>query len=254
MTSSFDLLSSPFHVGVPVPVSLTDRPHEQVRPAASAGDDAVAQVCEAVARSVAASAAAGHVPLLFAGDCLAPLGVVAGLQRAGVTAPAVVWFDGHGDFNTPETSPSGYLPGMALALLVGRGDRGLAERLGMRPIDERQPLLVDARDLDAEEAEALAASQVRRVGVGDAAAVNVGGSTTPLYIHVDADVVDPTDMPGMGFPAAEGPSLAAVAEALAALAATGRLCAVSFGTTLRADGVDADAAVAATGRLAAALI
>lgn len=250
----FDVCTSPFHAGEPVPVSLTQRLHAPVEPAAGAFRDPVEAVCEGVARAVSTSAAAGRVPLLFAGDCLAPLGVVAGLQRAGVSAPAVVWFDAHGDFNTPETSPSGYLPGMALALIVGRGDRGLVERLGLQPVDERQTLLVDARDLDEEEAEALAASQVARVQVSDVAEAVPGAASGPVYVHIDVDVVDPTDMPGMGFPAAAGPSLAAVAEALAALAATDRLCAVSFGMTFRADGLDADGAVVATDRLAAVLV
>lgn len=250
----FDVCTSPFHAGEPVPVPLTQRRSAQVEPAAGAFRDSVAAVCEGVAQWVSTSAAAGRVPLLFAGDCLAPLGVVAGLQRAGVSAPAVVWFDAHGDFNTPATSPSGYLPGMALALLVGRGDGGLVERLGLQPVDERQTLLVDARDLDAEEAEALAASQVTRAQASAVAEAVPGEPSTPVYVHIDVDVVDPTDMPGMGFPAAGGPSLAAVAEALAALAATDRLCAVSFGMTFRADGLNADGAVAATDRLAAVLV
>ncbi len=250
----FDVCTSPFQAGEPVPVSLTQRCHAQVEPAAGVPRDPVEAVCEGVAQAVSTSVAAGRVPLLFAGDCLAPLGVVAGLQRAGVSAPAVAWFDAHGDFNTPETSPSGYLPGMALALIVGRGDRGLVERLGMQPVDERQTLLVDARDLDEEEAEALAASQVARVQVSDVAQAVPGAASGPVYVHIDVDVVDPTDMPGMGFPAAGGPSLAVVAEALAALAATDRLCAVSFGMTFRADGLDAGGAVAATDRLAAVLV
>jgi arginase len=143
---------------------------------------------------------------------------------------------------------------MALALIVGRGDRGLVERLGLQPVDERQTLLVDARDLDEEEAEALAASQVARVQVSDVAQAVPGAASGPVYVHIDVDVVDPTDMPGMGFPAAGGPSLAAVAEALAALAPTDRLCAVSFGMTFRADGLDAGGAAAATDRLAAVLV
>ena len=252
--SGFDLLTVPFHVGAPVPVTLTKRSHHAVAPAAGTVRDPVAAVCEAVAQAVRASVAVGRVPLLFAGDCLAPLGVVAGLQRAGVTAPVVAWFDAHGDFNTPETSPSGYLPGMALAMLVGRGDPRLAEGLDLRPVDEAHVVLADARDLDAPEADELAASRVVHAQVADVAAAVPGAWTAPIYVHVDVDVVDPADMPGMGFPAAGGPSLAAMSEALSALSATGRLCAVSFGMTFRADRVDAAVAVAATDRLTSALL
>ena len=61
-------------------------------------------------------------PLLLSGDCTAALGAVAGLQRrAG--GLAVTWLDAHGDFNTPETTISGYLAGMALAMLTGRAPR-----------------------------------------------------------------------------------------------------------------------------------
>jgi arginase len=71
---------------------------------------------------------------------------------------------------------------------------------------------------------------------------------------VDVDVVDPADMPGMGFPAAGGPPLEAVADALTALADTGELAAVSFGVTFRRDGHEAVEAVVATDSLASVLL
>ena len=97
-----------------------------------------------------------------AGDCCAAIGVVAGLQRAGLK-PRVLWLDAHGDFNTPETSPSGFLAGMALAMLVGRGDLELPSRLRVETLDERVVVLTDARDLDPLEREALESSLVSHV-------------------------------------------------------------------------------------------
>jgi len=64
--------------------------------------------------------AAGAEARVQAGDCVAALGVVAGLQRRGID-PHVVWLDAHGDFNTWETSPSGFLGGMPLPRLPGAG-------------------------------------------------------------------------------------------------------------------------------------
>ena len=152
------------------------------------------------------------------------------------------------------TSPSGYLPGMALAMLVGRGPQELIDNLGMRVVDENDVVLVDARDLDPGEADAVAGSQVIHTDVASVTAAAGELPEAPIYVHVDVDVVDPGDMPGMAFPAPDGPRLGAIAEALTALAETGSLCAVSFSATLRADGRGAQAAVAAMNQLASVLL
>jgi arginase len=240
--AEFAVLSSPLHVGEPLPRDLTAEPHQRVQAAG------VAQECRVVAEAVAAVVAGGRVPLLWSGDCVAPLGVVAGLQRAGID-PVVVWLDGHADFNTATTSPSGYLPGMTLALLVGRGDPGPLGGLGLRPVPEDRVVLGGARDLDPPEEAALATSAITRVAVEDLRELPDG----PVFLHVDADVVDPGDLPGMRFPAAGGPPLGAVAAAMGRVAATGRLAAVSIGVTLRADMIQADAALTAAATLRAAL-
>ncbi|HSK97190.1 MAG TPA: arginase family protein, partial [Euzebyales bacterium] len=252
--TAFEVLTCPYHVGERVPVALTDRPHREVQAPTDASTDPVLAVAEAVARATAGAVDGGQRPLLFGGDCLAPLGLVAGLQRAGVDPAAVVWFDGHGDFNTPETTPSGYLPGMALALLVGRGSRRLIDGLGMRPVDEHAVALVGARDLDPAEAEAITGSRLLRTDVAGVTQAADRLPAGPLYVHVDVDVVDPADMPGMGFPASGGPSLQAVADALGALADAGHLAAVSFGITFRRDGHQAADAVVATDSLASVLL
>ncbi len=110
-------------------------------------------------------------------------------------------------------------------------------------------MLGGARDLDPPEEAALATSRITRVAVEDLRELPDG----PVFLHVDADVVDPGDLPGMRFPAAGGPSLAAVADAVGRVAATGRLAAACIGVTLRADQVQADAALAAVATLRAAL-
>ncbi len=139
---------------------------------------------------------------------------------------------------------------MPLAMAVGRGEQTVVEGAGMELIPETDAVLVDGRDLDPGEDEALAASEVALMSVGDLAAWEP--PDRPLYVHVDVDVVDPEDMPAVNYPAPGGPSLADVETALAHLAAIGRVVAVSFSCWNPAlEG--ADRAAAATARLTAAL-
>ncbi|MCK5313527.1 MAG: arginase family protein, partial [Anaerolineales bacterium] len=85
----------------------------------------------------------GERPVSIAGDCCTSIGVIAGLQRAG-TDPTLIWFDAHGDFNTWKTTPSGFLGGMPLAMLVGRGEQTILEAVNLEPIPESQIILTDA--------------------------------------------------------------------------------------------------------------
>jgi len=89
----------------------------------------------------------GQLPVSLAGDCCTAVGVLAGLNRAELY-PLLIWFDAHGDFNTRETSPSGFLGGMPLAMLAGLGDLTLLENLEMEAIPQEQIILSDGRDLD----------------------------------------------------------------------------------------------------------
>ena len=176
----------------------------------------------AVNRALAA-AIADHrefFPIIFAGDCLSALGAVRGLMTgAGL---GVVWYDAHGDFNTPETTPSGYPGGMPLAMLVGRGDMLYMQGVGLDPLDERDIILTDARDLDPAEGEAVRASAVTLLpDVRDL--LTAALPTKPLYIHLDVDVLNLDDMPAVGYQAADGPSLADVAATLERVAREGHV-------------------------------
>jgi arginase len=156
------------------------------------------------------------------GDCLLAAGTVLGLQRAGVD-PAVVWFDAHGDVHTVDSSTSGYAGGMALRVVAGHRPPEWGDAGGLRGVDESRVVLVGARDLDPPEVEFLAGSPIRQVAVEDldAAALPDG----PLVLHVDVDVVDAADLPGLRFPVTPGPSAAAVADAVGRVLATGRVVA-----------------------------
>jgi arginase len=188
-----------------------------------------------LAEVVAEVCLAGDLPVVVAGDCLSAIGVLAGLQRAGVS-PVLIWFDAHGDFNTWETTPSGFLGGMPLAMLVGRGEQTIVQKVGLTCLPESDLILVDARDLDPGEREAVRASAVTHLPhVEDLLAYPL--PDRPLYVHLDVDVVDPTEIPGVNYAARGGPSLATVGAALHRLAETGRVVAVSLSAwTPRLDG------------------
>jgi len=191
----------------------------------------MAALYEQVADDVAAEVRAGRVPIVVSGDCTTSLGVVAGLQRAG-RDPRVVWFDAHGDVQAPQTTSSGYLGGFPVRQLVGGSDRTAPDRLGLRPVPEQDVLLVDARDLDPPEAEYLAHAAIRRVSVDE---IGDALPPAPVYLHIDVDVTNPDDLPGLLFPAAGGPSLAAVAEAAGRVVAAGGVAAVGIACTYRRD-------------------
>jgi arginase len=214
----------------------------RAQPAAAGADWArLVPLYEPVAAAVAASPG---TPLVLCGDCITPLAVLAGLQRSGVDA-ALVWFDAHGDFHTEATTQSGYLGGLPLAKAVGRGDMTLPSGLGLEPIAETRAVLVDGRDLDPPEVEALASSAVRRVSLGDIVAAVPDG---PIHLHVDLDVLDPSILPGLRFPALGGADLTMLARAVGDVSRRRELVAVSIAATWRPEATERarnDAAVAA---------
>jgi arginase len=162
------------------------------------------------------------------GDCTVALGVVAGLQRAGHD-PGIVWFDAHGDVQTMETTTSGFLGGMPLRLLVGYRPELAATALGLRPVAEDRVVLVDARDLDPPEVSFLAHSPMRRLALAELTPDVLPDG--PLFVHLDLDVVDPTELPAVRYPAPGGPSLAAVVESATMLFRTGRVVGVCVACT-----------------------
>jgi arginase len=133
-----------------------------------------------------------------------------GLQRH---QPDILWYDAHGDFNTPETSPSGFLGGMPLAWLVGHGDMRYMEGIDLKPTPENRVTITDARNLDPGEAAALQASEVRHLKAVEALC-DVTWSGKPLYIHLDTDVVDAAEMPAKQFPEPNGPTIETIIETL----------------------------------------
>jgi arginase len=159
---------------------------------------------ESLAKEVKGIVERGDRPVSIVGDCCATMGFTAGLQRAGLE-PTLIWFDAHGDFNTWETTPSGFLGGMPLAMLVGRGEQRMPRAVGLRSLPEGQVILTDARDLDPGEQRLVESSKLKHLQkITDL--LDHPLLDRPLYIHFDVDVLDPIDAPAVSYPAPGGPS------------------------------------------------
>jgi len=235
----------PFFIGTTMPGLMAPEPHWELSPPLPEGSPQ--ERMAVLYRHLADRVAVEPTPVVYAGDCLSAIGVLAGLQRAALD-PTLIWLDAHGDFHTWETSQSGFLGGMPLAMIVGRGEQTVVEGAGLVPLPERRVVLVGARDLDPGEDVAVHTSAMTVLSVAEVLDWNppVGA----LHLHVDLDVVDPQEMPAHNYPAPGGPSLSTVRAALDRLAATGRVAAVSFSTWNPAL-PGADRAAAATLTLAA---
>lgn len=210
---STESLAVPPEVGV----SLVD-------PALPTGDrwQRLVTLYDRMAEQVASTATTAGVTTVVTGDCLAALGTLAGVQRAGLD-PAVVWFDAHGDLHTLASSTSGYLGGLALRMAMG-GDADKLAPLGLRAVPEERVVLVGARDLDPAEVAYLATSPVRLRTAADVASADLPDG--PVLVHVDLDVIDASLVAGLRFPVHGGPSTVAVVGAVRRLVAGGRVCAL----------------------------
>ncbi|MFC6728703.1 arginase, partial [Natronoarchaeum mannanilyticum] len=157
----------------------------------------------------------GELPLALGGDHSIAIGTLAGTGRDAEIG--AVWFDAHGDFNTPETSPSGNVHGMPLAAALGRGafaDREWAQSEGLR---EENVAIVGLRSVDGAEREALRESAVTVYTMSD---IDARGLTPVVedaldvatdgvegfHVSLDLDWLDPGEAPGVGTPIRGGVS------------------------------------------------
>jgi arginase len=163
-------------------------------------------VLEAAAAEISAALDQGELPLLTASDCSICIATLPTVARR-VPGVRFLWIDAHGDFNTPETTPSGFLGGMCLAAACARWDAGWPDT-----IDPATVSFAGVRDLDPGEK-----VEVEQAGVGRG--VPAEG---PVYVHLDLDALDPSVLP-VQFPVPGGMGAEEVREILARLRAQGRL-------------------------------
>ena len=149
-----------------------------------------------------ATVAAGAFPVILSGNCNYTVGALSGLDplRTGL-----IWFDAHGEFNTPETSVGGFLDGMGLAIGTGRCWREMAAQIpGFKPIPDSNVVLIGARDFDAQELRELQRTAITLVAPDFIAKWGTLGALMPtlaalhgriadVYVHLDLDVLDPSE-------------------------------------------------------------
>jgi arginase len=157
----------------------------------------------------------GRMPLVLGGDHSIAIGSVAGTSNWYAKrgeALGLIWFDAHGDANTPQTTPSGNIHGMSLAVSLGFGDRDLVRLGGRAPkIQPRNCVLIGIRDIDPGERDFLKKSGVTAYtmrdldergmrDVLDEGIRRAADGTVGIHMSFDLDVVDPEDAPGTGTP------------------------------------------------------
>jgi len=156
------------------------------------------QLARVLAARVREAVDQSHFPLVLAGNCMSSLGALTGLGEP----VGVVWLDAHGDLNTPESTLSGFLDGMALATITGRCWSNLVSTFsGFEPVTDRQVILLGTRDFDPAEQMLLDGSAIsliktpslRQAGVEATlgpALEKICRVTPKIYLHIDLDVLD----------------------------------------------------------------
>jgi arginase len=199
--------------------------------------------CDTLRAEVGRSLAAGRMPLILGGDHSISIGSIAGVSNhfhhQGTTI-GVIWLDAHGDSNTPDTTPSGNVHGMSLAVSMGLGDPELIGLGGRTPkVDPKKVVLIGVRDLDPGERETLRSSgatvytirEVDERGMRDVVheAVRIAGTgTAGIHISFDLDVLDPEDAPGVGTAIAGGITYREAHLAMELLAESARVVSIDL--------------------------
>lgn len=193
----------------------------------------ISKVCEDVYEAGRAAVEAGMLPIFMGGDHSMSVGSIGGVtddEPAGV-----IWIDAHGDFNTPETTPSGNIHGMVVAALMGEGFPELVDvgRRGpkLKPADL---VMVGLRELDPQERVRLRRSgvavytmrEIDELGIGCVAREALGKLSHHSRIHVslDLDGLDPIEVPGVGTTSPGGLTYREAQLLMEIIADSGKLC------------------------------
>jgi arginase len=194
--------------------------------------------CEALRDRVGEALAAGSRPVVLGGDHSIAMGTIAGVSRfhrERGQKVGLIWFDAHGDMNTAETSPSGNIHGMPLAVALGIGEPSLTGLAGESPmVDGARAAVVGLRDVDIAERAKIRASGIGAFTMRDIdergmravmeeAIGRATSGTAGLHVSFDLDGVDPDLAPGVGTPSPGGLSYREAHLAMEMLADTGQV-------------------------------
>ena len=172
---------------------------------------------------------------VIGGECSLAPGAFAGLSEVYSGRAGMVWLDAHGDFNTPETSPSGYIGGMCLAMACGRGPPlSLESEQRSHPLAEERLVHAGSRALDPPEilafnsspAKLFTAQQIKKSGaseVADEAARHLANRSDWIVCHLDVDVVDPSLIPAVNYPTTGGLTIEEATTVIRALYKTEKM-------------------------------
>ena len=191
----------------------------------------------------------GDFPIVLAGNCSTAVGTIAGL---GSQSTGVAWFDAHGDFNTPETTSSGFLDGTAVAILTGRCWTQLAATIpGFTPVADERVCLVGTRDVDLLEGVMMDESGVEVVEPKHLRSAlprtleSIREHVDTIYVHLDLDVLDSAVAAANSYALSGGLTLEDVEYALSEIARVFRIGAVTLSAYDPASDTSDQAALAA---------
>lgn len=209
-----------------------------------------------ISGAVREARATNRLPIVLAGNCNTAIGTVAGL---GADSTGVIWFDAHADFNTPETTTSGFLDGTALAILTGRCWTQLAATVpNFQPVADQRVCLVGTRDIDSLEGGLLDESAVEVVSPRQIRSTlgqtlsSINEHVDNAYVHLDLDVLDSGVAAANKFAVSGGLTLGDMDYALSQIAQTLRITGVALTAYDPAADRDGAAAAAAIRLLCAA--
>jgi arginase len=189
-----------------------------------------------------------RLPIVLAGNCNTAVGTLSALGDVGVA-----WFDAHGDFNTPETTTSGFLDGTAVAIITGRCWKQLTVTIpGFQPIADERVCLIGTRDVDPLESKLLADSNVDVIAPDVIRSDlwrtlnSIGQHTERMYVHLDLDVLDADVAAANKFAVSGGLTIDDIEFALSEIARTFRIVGITlsaYDPTADTNGAAARAAV-----------
>jgi len=175
----------------------------------------IVEVNQKLYQAVAQAIKEGVIPLVIGGDHSLGIGSLAGCAASGKQF-GVIWFDTHGDYNSLDTTQSGNIHGMPLAVANGIGAEELTGVGGaQQKIKEENTVIIGARDFDDEEREMIRKSKITvftmsdidRLGMENVVRRGIeiaNQGTEGVHISFDLDVIDPTEAPGVGTPVQGG--------------------------------------------------